>query len=1045
MALDSRWKNRAAIGEFDPSVGSWSSFQRIDIPEPFNRRGFRGMTMVDDETVFAVNSAALYRLRRDTAAEGHAWAIEQTIRRPEWEVGQRAAADLHHVHYVRSRDVLLVANTHMDSLDEVTPAGELVERRYLWDLSSPIAQLALERRQELSIHDLAHLNHVVTHRDCTYLTLGNLNGTRLGCIMCAETGEIVLDDLHFPHDGMVVDDDLYVTSSDTSELLIWNAVGDMEIKGRTPDAALSIPIRQETWRESFQWVRGIAVTPDYIVVGVTQWRGSLPGRPQIPPRLVFFHRAQLEYAGEIFLPQLEDFPSPCIYSIHVLSDEPSNAIPAEVWDRAIKSPPPTESIKTPETTDEPQDLSLLLNHERRTTTQLKNELSGVGKELSGVGKELSSVQKRASRAEGELVKVRKRLAKLEEHHAVVQANYQAIRETRWHRLGLAIRDFRRNPRHAYRFAKAVARAIFRGRRPRRRPNDTGRFSKIDLPRVELTAGPRARPDLSVAVILDTFSSLAFRYEWYQIEPTPKNWRELLEDDRPDLLFVESAWWGNDSKWAGAMSRPTSPSRPLRELVSWCKANGIPTVFWNKEDPPNFDKFIGTARLFDYVFTVDADCLPRYRQLLGHDRVALLPFAAQPRIHNPMAVPGGRQYDVVYAGTYHAAKYPERREQMELILGPAREFGLHIFSRMMGDTRYAYPPQYADFIVGSLDYEQMLAAYKAYKVFLNVNTVTESETMCARRVFELSACATPVVSGFSAALEKQLNGLVSISRQAEDTTTALKELLSDSEFRDRRGHLAMRAVFAKHTYSHRVSDVLSAVGLPDMKTPDSVSIVLATNRPHQLDHAIAQVARQKHSPLQLVLVTHGFQREDIPRLAREAGLEDVEVRSADRSMTLGACLNIGIEAADGKFIAKMDDDNLYGADYLSDLMFSFAFAGAQIVGKGAHHVFLENSGRTLLRFDHLEHTRTRFIQGGTILGTRDALAALRFADIPRGVDTDLLKRARKRQLGIYSADRFNFVSVRSGRPDEHTWKIEDEDLERTGKVAIEGPPDDRIFF
>ena len=49
-------------------------------------------------------------------------------------------------------------------------------------------------------------------------------------------------------------------------------------------------------------------------------------------------------------------------------------------------------------------------------------------------------------------------------------------------------------------------------------------------------------------------------------------------------------------------------------------------------------------------------------------------------------------------------------------------------------------------MGELPYDQMLAAYKMYKVFLNVNSVIDSPTMCARRVFELSACSTPVVSG-----------------------------------------------------------------------------------------------------------------------------------------------------------------------------------------------------------------------------------------------------------------------------------------------------------
>src|SRR3546814_9441269 len=102
-----------------------------------------------------------------------------------------------------------------------------------------------------------------------------------------------------------------------------------------------------------------------------------------------------------------------------------------------------------------------------------------------------------------------------------------------------------------------------------------------------------------------------------------------------MLFLESAWNGNNGAWRLHMTKEKRPSAELRALVEWCRAEGIPTVFWNKEDPPNYDVFIETAKLFDQVFTVDADRIPVYHQDLGHDRVALLPFAAQPRLHNPV--------------------------------------------------------------------------------------------------------------------------------------------------------------------------------------------------------------------------------------------------------------------------------------------------------------------------------------------------------------------------------------------------------------------------
>ncbi|MFC7646076.1 hypothetical protein ACFQX6_39925 [Streptosporangium lutulentum] len=115
--------------------------------------------------------------------------------------------------------------------------------------------------------------------------------------------------------------------------------------------------------------------------------------------------------------------------------------------------------------------------------------------------------------------------------------------------------------------------------------------------------------MKVAVILDDFSRMAFKYEWNQIEFGLRDWPEIFAENRPELLFVESAWHGNQGRWRYQMTGNNAPKPELRALIDWCRAEGIPTIFWNKEDPPNFDFFIDTAKLFDHVFTCDGDMVP----------------------------------------------------------------------------------------------------------------------------------------------------------------------------------------------------------------------------------------------------------------------------------------------------------------------------------------------------------------------------------------------------------------------------------------------------
>ncbi|MFI7228693.1 glycosyltransferase [Nonomuraea angiospora] len=571
---------------------------------------------------------------------------------------------------------------------------------------------------------------------------------------------------------------------------------------------------------------------------------------------------------------------------------------------------------------------------------------------------------------------------------------------------------------------------------------------VEVPAVKWPKGPVNRPDLKVAVILDDFSRMAFRYEWDQIEFGLKDWPEIFAEKRPDLLFCESAWHGNQGRWRYQMTGTNAPKEPLRELVAWCRREGIPTVFWNKEDPPNFDFFIDTAKLFDYVFTCDGDMVPKYREILGHDRVDVLQFAAQPRVHNPIQQRQGRLHDVVFAGMYFRDKHPERREQMETVIDPVRELGLHIFARNGEvDEKYAWPEKYRPHIVGELPYDQMLAAYRMYKVFLNVNSVLESPTMCARRVFELSACATPVVSGWSRAVEETFGELIPIAREPVESYNQVLHLINSPELRARMGHLAMREVFDKHLFSHRVDQILQDLGHQVRPRSRSISVVLPTNRASQIEHAISSVARQLHRPLQLVMVLHGLDIDPVvvADKARMAGISDVVVLPADASLSLGACMNLGIAAAEGDLIAKMDDDNLYGEHYLSDLVRAFDYSDAELVGKGAHYAYFEGSNTTMLRLPGLEHRYSFLVQGGTFLGKADMFRSYGFADITRGEDTHLVRRLKEDSVKIYSADRFNFVYWRSADASMHTWQADHIKLTRNAQFSFVGRPDDHVLI
>jgi len=586
---------------------------------------------------------------------------------------------------------------------------------------------------------------------------------------------------------------------------------------------------------------------------------------------------------------------------------------------------------------------------------------------------------------------------------------------------------------------------------------TGRDGR---PVVEPWPLPRRDPRLPgtrVGVVLDDFSRLAFEYEWQQVLLKPSSWREQLEAEPIDVLFVESAWAGNGGAWRYHLTGPTAPRPALVEMVQFCRDAGIPTVFWNKEDPAHFEDFLETAALFDHVFTTDSTMVPAYVEHLGHERVGTLSFAAQPAIHNPIRAHGrGPERDVAFAGMYFAHKYPERREQMDLLLGAAErvsgrmEHGLEIFSRQLGgDANYQFPAPFDARVVGTLSYEQMLTAYREYKVFLNVNSVVDSPTMCARRIFEISASGTPVVSTPSAAVGEFFPpDEVFVVREPQEAEHTIRALVRSPELRDRATHLAQRRIWSQHTYAHRAAQVLEAVGRPEdahalLRRP-SVTAIVSTNRPQQLDHVLATVGSQLGVTPQLALLAHGFEPDwhDVERKAKEAGIESFVHLQAGTDVTLGECLNRLVDVADGDVVAKMDDDDLYGAHYLSDQLYAMDFSGADVVGKQAHYMYLEAMDATVLRFPEKENRFTDFVMGPTIMATRELALEARFPRLTTSEDSRFLQDVVRMGARLYSANRYAFMQTRSAH-NRHTWPVAVSELLATSDLRTYGRADEHV--
>ena len=629
---------------------------------------------------------------------------------------------------------------------------------------------------------------------------------------------------------------------------------------------------------------------------------------------------------------------------------------------------------------------------------------------------MSSTSETRPRSAEEYRRLQRELDSVRVRHRVA---VNELRNSLQYRIGEMIVDLRslQGWRHLPLRLQTIFRLVLQKRRPRRKPQDG-----------VLIPSPN-RPDISVATILDEFSNACWQAEFKSIAlPRSASPNDL---DGSDFLLVESLWDGPQSSWRYTMSSGRADDR-LLALLSAARERSLPTIFWNKEDPTNYERFIATAKAFDWVFTTDQDCLEAYRRDLGHSRVANLMFAAQPKLHNPIGSQDFQPSSVCFAGSWRGDKYPERAEHLGFLLDAARKSGdVVIYDRESEYSTSSYPSRFADYIRPALTYKEMLAEYRRHAVFLNTNSAEKSSTMLSRRVFELLACGTPVVSGPSLAVEEVFDGLVPVVSTEAEAADQLAMLLDDSSNRRKRGHLGYRFVHSQHTYSHRLSeigDVLEIEALSAIPEPP-VDWICVSQRPEMIHNLVSNYRRQTYTNARFILVLNsdGYDQANVENLLSD--VPNSRVISVPKEKTLGDCLNIAIAESDSEFFAKIDDDDFYGADYLSDLVLATKYTDASIFGKRSIYALIERDKSLYIRNQGYEFSYTDFVAGGTLLVRRSDVVGLRFEDVLSGTDSLFLRSAVSMGLRVFSTDRFNYVMNRRFDSDSHTWKINESDFLR----------------
>ncbi|MGV2622793.1 UNVERIFIED_CONTAM: glycosyltransferase [Halobacillus marinus] len=533
------------------------------------------------------------------------------------------------------------------------------------------------------------------------------------------------------------------------------------------------------------------------------------------------------------------------------------------------------------------------------------------------------------------------------------------------------------------------------------------IDKYEVDQLDLIS-PKPLKGLKMAVIFDEFTKASYEHEANLITFTPDDWLTVLSKEQPDMLMVESAWNGNGGTWNKKVGYYGEENfQALHGLLEWCKQNNIPTVFWNKEDPVHFNRFIQTAKHFDYIYTTDANMVEHYMEHAGHQDVYALPFAAQPAIHNPISIVDERIDKACFAGSYYR-HHEERCVDMDRLLDAASDTGLDIYDRNYHNTKdgkmpnHRFPERFETHIQGNLKYYEIDKAYKGYKVMINVNTVKQSPTMFSRRVFEGLACGTPVISTYAEGIEKIFPDLVEMSEDASKLKHAFKQLLEDEQMYREKSMIGIREALSKHTYTHRLSYITGNAGLNFKFQLPVVDVIAHAESKEAFYEIKSQFERQTYENKKLIVLVDTF--DGYLELFNKYNNDEIEVFIGSYMHNYS---NI-MEWIDSPYITYFAEDDYYGEHYLSDLMLCTLYTSSEFIGKAS---YFRVSGQELV--ENQAGNEYRFVSD--LCPSRTVMKTEVFSKEPL---TDVLTKFKKQEQltdyfkygkQFYSSDKFNYVS------------------------------------
>ncbi|OOC58374.1 CgeB family protein [Paenibacillus ihbetae] len=270
--------------------------------------------------------------------------------------------------------------------------------------------------------------------------------------------------------------------------------------------------------------------------------------------------------------------------------------------------------------------------------------------------------------------------------------------------------------------------------------------------------------------------------------------------RPDLVLV-----------LDGMYMPVDQMDAIRSM-------GLRTAVWMTDDPYYTDISVGWIHHYDYIFTLELNCVVHY-QNLGCAQVHYLPFGAFPIHYRPIAMPAAASRDIGFVGT----AYPKRIRFFEPIMDHLMRHRTFIsgnwWERLPGYARFNNRIEVNKWM-GPADTADV---YNSAKIIINLHRAVDDDDINQNsgripaaspnpRTFEINACGTLQLVDEREDMARFYTPGIEIEtyRSQSELLEKIEYYLANDQHRKDIAHRALERTYQEHTYAHRLNTLLSVI-------------------------------------------------------------------------------------------------------------------------------------------------------------------------------------------------------------------------------------------